>query len=482
MSRIKQLAGDTALYGLGSIVPRALNFLLLPLHTRSVFSSEEYGVVTTLYGFAAFFNIVYLFGMETAYFRFASQPQANRDNVFRAAISCVLLISVPLSALLIVFREPLAAYAYIAHHPEFVVWVVLTLLVDALVAIPFAQLRQQRQPWLFASAKILNVLVQLGLNYYFLKVDYDPSIGIGYVFLANLLANSLYLLFFVPVWLRWRPLYERTLSPKMLRYAYPVMLTGLAGMVNEMAPRTLMEWFLPAGTGAPGVLKATGILGVAYKYAVLMGLAVQAFRFAAEPFFFAHAADKNSPELFARVNHYFVITGCSLLVVVGANLEWLQLFTGPSFYEGLWLVPWLLLAYLLLGIYYNVSVWFKITDKTHYGTWITLAGALVTILGNALLVPQLGYAGSAYAAVLCYLVMLVLCYLSGQRHHPIPYRVWADSLYVIGTLAWVLVLNHWAWPSRLLTTAVHGAGIVAWAAVVYWLERKELRHALSGRK
>ncbi len=481
MSRIKQLASDTALYGLGSIVPRALNFLLLPLQTRSVFSSEEYGVVTTLYGLVAFLNIVYLFGMETAYFRFASQPQADRDRIFRAAMTCVLLISIPLSALLIAFREPIAAYAYVAHHPEFVVWIVLTMLVDAVVAIPFARLRQQRQPLLFASAKILNVLVQLGLNYYFLKVKYDPSIGVGYVFLANLIANSLYLLFFIPALLRWRPVVDAVLTPGMLRYAYPVMLTGLAGMINEMAPRTLMEWFLPASAGTQGVLKATGILGVAYKYGVLMSLAVQAFRFAAEPFFFAHASDKNSPELFARVNHYFVITCCFLMLVVGVNLEWLKIFTGPSFYEGLALVPWLLLAYLLLGVYYNMSVWFKITDKTHYGTWITLAGALVTIVGNAWLVPRVGYAGSAYAAVLCYAVMLVLCYVSGQQHHPIPYRVVTDGLYVAGTVGWVFVLNQAAWPSLALTTSVHVVGMVAWGAVVFWRERYELRSALFKR-
>src|SRR5258708_4807711 len=229
MSKIKVLAGETALYGLGSIVPRALNFLLFPLHTY-FFPPEQYGVVAYLLAFVAFLNIVYTFGMETAFFRFATLPGADVTRVFNLVQTAVIAISLPLSVLFIVLAAPIAGALHIETHPEFIIWLSAVMFLDAIVAIPFAKLRLQKRPLRFALAKTINVLLMVCLNFYFLKINYHPSLGIGYIFLANLLANVFYLVFFVRELVRWRPAVDRDVSPAILKYAYPVVLAGLAVM------------------------------------------------------------------------------------------------------------------------------------------------------------------------------------------------------------------------------------------------------------
>ncbi len=272
----------------------------------------------------------------------------------------------------------------------------------------------------------MNIIILVGLNIYFLRVIYDPEVGFAYVFLANLLANLFFLPFFARTLLSWRPAYHRTITREMLRYAYPVMLTGLAGMTNETFSRKTLKYWLPdgfyAGRSNAYVL---GIFGAVYKFAVLMNLAVQAFRYAAEPFFFSNASDKNSPELFARINHYFIVVCCIILLGVGINLDVLKVFflPNPLYWEGLTVVPLLLLGYLFLGVYYNFTVWFKLTDRTYFGTILTAGGAVITIAANYVLIPVAGYMGSSWATLLCYFSMAAACYWFGQKYYPIPYAV-----------------------------------------------------------
>jgi O-antigen/teichoic acid export membrane protein len=287
MSKLKSLAGETVLYGLGSMLPRFLNFLLVSLHTKSMFSRAEYGELTYLLSIVAVINVVYMFGMETAFFRFSNQPDANKAKVFRLAQTVVVSISIFCSIIFIGSSSFIASQVGQANHQEFVVWLTLIMLIDASVAIPFAQLRLQKKAKLFAVAKIVNVLVLIALNYYFLKIAYRPSVGIGYVFLANLIANSFFLVFFFKSLITWRPQWDTTLSPAMLRYAYPVMLTGLAGMTNEFFSRTTLGYWLPPNFyGSVSNQEALGIFGACYKFAVFMNLGIQAFRYATEPFFF----------------------------------------------------------------------------------------------------------------------------------------------------------------------------------------------------
>lgn len=472
MSKLKRLAGETALYGLGSILPRMLNYLLVPLHTKNMFSTAEYGEITKLYAFVGVINIVYMFGMETAYFRFATKPGSDNKRIFNLAQTSVIIISGVITILLIAFATPITASLQISN-PQFVTWLALTMLVDALVAIPFARLRLEKKPLLFASAKIFNVLVLVGLNYYFLKINFNPEVGIGYVFIANLLANAFFLLFFIKTLLSWRPVWDKSLSPQMFHYAYPVMITGVAGMINEMFSRSMLDWRLPENF-YPGISgkEAGGIFGACYKFAVFMNLGIQAFRYAAEPFFFSNAHEKNSPTLFAKVNHYFVITCCVILLSVGINLDILKYFIGENFWSGLAIVPVLLLAYLFLGIYYNLSIWFKLTDKTYWGTIITLLGVIITIAGNFILIPIMGFMGSALAALGCYSIMAISCYFLGQRNYPIPYTVTRDIAYIIFTYAVLTLVNKVVIDKQWLAIGFHAVVILAFLVFIYLVERK----------
>jgi O-antigen/teichoic acid export membrane protein len=474
MGKIKRLAGETVLYGFGSILPRFLNFLLVRLHT-GVFVPEEYSIITKLFAYVAVINTLFMFGMETAYFRFANKPGADEKRIFNITLTVVISISMLLSLLIIVMAKPIAAFLDIPSRPDLVTWLALIMLTDAVVAIPFARLRLQKKALKFASGRIFNILIFVGLNIYFLKLMPGDTRDVGLVVLANLIANAFYILFFAKSLFSWRPLYDRELSPAIISYAYPVMLTGLAGITNEMFSRITLERWLPENF-YPGKSTqfALGIFGAAYKFAVLMNLAIQGFRYAAEPFFFSNAAEKNSPQLFARVNHYFIIVCCILLVAVSVNLDILKHFLAkPAYWEGLHIVPILLLSYLLLGVYYNFSVWFKLTDKTYYGTLITVGGAIITIAANYVLIPVAGYEGSSWAALLCYLSMTMACYMLGQKYYPIPYDIGKALAYIVVSVLIVYGVNAIDISDQLLATGFHSLVIGIYLAGVFMLERKQ---------
>ena len=472
---LRKLFSDTVLYGLGNMVPRFLNFLLFPLHT-SIFYPAEYGVYTYLMSIVAFVNVVYSFGMETAYFRYATKPGANPEKVFNVAQTVVVGVSA-LFSIIIIFAAPVLAPALGAEQKvTFIHWLTAIMFIDNIVAIPFARLRLERKPLRFALFKIANVVLLVALNLYFLKVVYTPVFGIGFVFLANLVANATYLLFFAGMLSKWRPVFDHEQTPVMVRYAYPVMLTGLAGMTNEFFSRVSLEkWlpdnFYPMQTSA----YALGVFGACYKFSVFMSLVVQAFRFAAEPFFFSHASDKKSPQLFARVNHYFIIVCCFILVAIGINLDIVKyLLRQEAYWDGMAIVPPLLLGYLLLGVYYNLTIWFKLTDKTYAGTIITATGAVLTVALNYWLIPLFGYLGSAWVTAAVYGFMMLACYAWGQRAYPIPYRWLAGTLYIGGSMALVLAVNEYVISGSAEAIMARAGILAAWLVVVFLLEYKGL--------
>lgn len=475
MGKLKSLAGETVLYGLGSIVPRFLNFLLVSLHT-DVFNLAQYGVITQLFAYVAVLNVIYTFGMETAYFRFANKKDADESKVFDLAQTVVITISLVFSILFVVFAEQVSHVLLVDGHKDLVILLVAIMFIDSVVSIPFARLRLRRKPIQFAIGKVGSVAIMIGLNVYLLKFSgFEPDII--FVLIANLAASAFYLLLFSKTLLSWRPKYDREISPAMFSYAYPVMLTGLAGMTNEMFSRiSLVKWlpdnFYPGQTKAD----ALGVFGACYKLAVLMNLAIQAFRYAAEPFFFAQSNEKNSPQLFARINHYFIIVCCVLLFSVSINLDVVKLILrGEEYRQGLSIVPILLLAYLFLGVYYNFSVWFKLSDRTYWGTIITLGGAVITILANFFLIPVLGYFGSSIATLICYASMTFTCYLVGQKYYPIPYWIKQDALYIIGTFALIYLINAWKIDDQIVATTVHVAIVAIYVAVIAIVERKHFQ-------
>jgi O-antigen/teichoic acid export membrane protein len=364
-------------------------------------------------------------------------------------------------------------------HSGLVLWLCAIMFIDAVVSIPFARLRLQKKAIQFALFRITNVVILIGLNVYFLKLVYDPAIGIRYVFLANLIANAAYLLFFFKLLISWRPAYDPIMTPKVTTYAYPIMITGLAGMTNEMFSRLTLDWWLPKNF-YPGKTSeyALGIFGACYKFGMFMNLAVTAFRYAAEPFFFSNAADKQSPELFAKVNYYFVIVCCTILLGVSLNLDIVKYFLrSPLYWEGLPIVPILLLAYLFLGVYYNLSVWFKLTDKTYYGTFIAAGGAIFTIAGNYILIPVAGYVGSTWVTLLCYFLMTATSYYLGRKFYPIPYDIGRTMAYIVGTTLLVYAANLLTFDSPWIATLYHTGVIALYLLAVYLVEKKDFKMA-----
>jgi O-antigen/teichoic acid export membrane protein len=474
MHPLRQLTSDTLLYGLSSVVGRILNYLLVPFYT-SIFLPADYGLLTEWYAYAALLQILYTYGMETAYFRFAKQEPASFD----LAVSALLISSLVFSGLLVLFATPITVG--IAHPgcERYVYYFAAILAIDAVLAIPFAQLRLQNRALFFASTKLLQIGINIALNLILLdrcaniyagtcSADlrpyvvcwYDPARSIDYVFIANLMANAVALPLLSkslrPIRFRlpWRPLRP------MLVYAWPLLLMGLAGTVNEMLSRAMLRHWLPLGF-YPGQSNEAilGIFGACYKLAVFMLLGIQAFRYAAEPFFFAHAQARNAPAIFSAVMHWFVLGACFILFAVSANLDLLGhlLLRKAEYREALEVVPYLLLGYLFLGMYYNFSVWFKLTNKTHYGTWLASIGALVTIVLNIVLIPIVGYWGSVWATVASYATMSFLCYYWGQKYYPIPYQLSRNLAYVIGTMGSVYLtrsITYTSWASTVVSNLV----------------------------
>lgn len=439
--------------------------------------------------------------METAYFRYATKEGYDPKKIFNIAQTVVFGLSLSMSLLFILFADPIANSLSISGKSHYVTWLAIIMFIDGIVALPFARLRLEKRPLRFALAKVINVAILVGLNlYYFVIADWmiqgeitfdikrlvdsattNSHYGVEYVFLANLIANSFYILFFIKTLLAWKPQFDRIISSRMFGYAYPIMLTGLAGMTNEMFSRWTLEWWLPANFyEGRSSLYAIGVFSVAYKYAIIMSLAIQAFRFAAEPFFFSNAKEKNSPILFANVNHYFVIVTSFILLAVTINIDLLKLIAGGSaYYEGLITVPMLLSGYLFLGVYYNMSIWFKLTDKTYIGTLITVGGALLTIALNFLFIPVWGYVGSSWASLICYLSMAIACYLAGQKYYPIPYKISAGLAYILLAVGLIYASTLITFQNQATASIFHALLMGTFALIAYLFERKNFSSLTS---
>ena len=378
-----------------------MNFLLTPIHLGGILSMHEYGIVTSMYAFIAFVNVMYTYGMETAYFRFATKQEQNSAKVYNNAVTSILFTSLLFSTIIYIFSENIAATFGFPGDGKVVKWVSLILATDAIVAIPFARLRLLNRVYLFAGAKISNVLLNYLLTIFifwicpwivnegfmpalkpFVASFFDPKQMIIYIFAANLLSNIVYFPFLIPTFRGLNFKIDMALFKEMFIYAFPILLTGIPGMVNEMFSRIMLEKWLPDNFYPnKSSMEALGVFGACYKMGVFMTLAVQAFRFASEPFFFSNARDKNAPELFAQVMKYFVIVTTFIFLFVNLNVDWLSLILIPDekFRTGLNIVPVLLMSSLFFGIYINLSVWYKLTDRTYWGTYITIGGAVITI-------------------------------------------------------------------------------------------------------
>ena len=446
MSILKKLAGETLSYGFSTILGRSLNFLLVFVHTIA-FLPAELGINVKLYGYMAIANIIYTYGMETAYFRYAKEAPAKYYNIILTAI---IATSGLFTLCLFLFSDPIMAQLGYENKGIFLKWLAVILAIDAITAIPFAKLRLENKIRTFVQAKIVSILINVGLNLIillvlkpmheqgsgpeFLNNIYRPEVGAGYIFLANLIGNAS--LFY---WLKAEfKVFKWTWNWTELRslwvYSYPIMFMSLAAMFNLMFDRLLLEEFLPESF-YPGRSSqdALGIYGNCYKLSVFMSLAIQAFKYSAEPFFLGKKTEANDQSNLALVTHWFIIICTFLWVGVSVNLFWIKtLFLRREIYwEGIEIVPILLLANLFLGVYYTQSVWFKKTNKTYMGTIITLIGLVTTVAGNIIFIPKYGYMACAWSFLASSSVMMILCYLGGQKFDPIPYRWKAGLFYIV---------------------------------------------------
>ena len=485
MNPLKKLAGQTAIYGLSTIVGRLLNYLLVPLYTYQFADPKDFGVVTEFYAYASFFNVVLSYGMETALFNFSAKtsrdPAVYSTALFSLGVTTALFLAGMLAG-----AQSLAEFLRYPAHADYIVWMGWTLALDALTTIPFARLREQQKAKRFAILKTLNILVNIGGNLFFIGLCkgayesqasawlewagrlYDPAIGIGYVFIANLIASAVTLALMLPEFLGARAWPAFHLWRRMLAYALPLLVAGLAGMVNETMDRVMLKYLLPEAS-AMGQL---GIYGACYKISILMSIFIQAFRYAAEPFFFSHYKQADSRELYALVMRWFVIACSFIFLGVMANIAWVKYFVGANYRTGLDVVPILLLANLCLGIFFNLSIWYKLTEQTRFGTYLTLWGAAVTLALNFYWIPRIGYMGSAWATLLCYFSMAVWSYLLGQKFYPVPY----DLKRMLGYPMLALAFYLWAAKIEGLSLAWELAAknglLLGFAALVFGLERK----------
>ena len=482
MSLFKRLAGQTAIYGLSSIVGRLLNYLLVPIYTR-VFEKAEYGVVTEMYGYVGFLMIVFTYGMETSFFRYVKE-KAYSQKVFSTAVISLLVSSVALMAFFIGFSQPIANAIQYPEHAEYVIWFALVLGFDAIASIPFANLRYEERPIRFAVVKMVNIFTNMGLvlffvvlapkiadDFAFIQAIYNPDIRIGYIFLANLAASCVTLLLLLPEFRKVRWEFDKVLWKRMFWYAMPLMVAGFAGIINEMLDRVLLKYLLPYDVDTNQA--HLGVYGACYKLSILMTLFTQAFRYAAEPFFFAQSNQSNAKTVYAVVMRYFVAAGILIFLGVTFFMDIFKIFIGKDFREGLFIVPILLLANLCLGIYYNLSIWYKLTDKTRIGAVIAVMGASITIVLNVALIPSVGYVGSAWATLVCYASMVVISYFWSRKYYPIPYEIGRILQYImIGVGLFLLDGQLTSMLSNLVV--LYGLKVfilLGYLGFVYWREK-----------
>lgn len=487
MSLYKNLFKQTAVYGIATVVPRIFSFLLTPLYTH-VLPEQEYGEQALFFAGIAFFNVILAYGMETAFFRFYNSD--NKKNVLSTSTISLFWSSIIFLGLALLGRKYLAEAGGL--DVEYITYTIWILALDALVIIPFSRLRAEGRPMLYAAIKIGNVGINLLLNVFFLVYladiakSYPDSIWdsiyvedfqVGYIFVSNLIASLLTLVVLLPHYINTHWHFDVTLWRRMMHYSLPVMVAGLAFVINETFDRFFLNAFLPLSEGE--IKAEIGIYSACYKLAVFMTLFATAFRLGIEPFFFSHAQNENARSTYANITKYFVIFGSMILlcVVVFADVLKMLMLQKQAYWEGMDVVPLIILANFFLGIYSNLSVWYKLSDKTRIGAYISIAGAVVTIVLNYLLIPTMSYKGSAIATISAYGSMMVLSFYFGNRYYPIPYDMKKIYLYLGLSIA-LSALSFYVPVFR--ETYIFGVfSIIAFMAIIYKGEKQTLQRILK---
>jgi len=447
--QMKKLAKETAIYGVSSILGKFLNWLLVPLYTYVLASQSDYGKVTNLYAWTALLLVILTYGMETGFFRFANKRKEDADTVYSTTLITVGFTSILFVLVCLFFSTQIADLLGYHKHPEYIIMLGIVVAMDAFASIPFAYLRFSNRPIKFAAYKFIYIFLNIVFNLFFLitcpwlmKVApatvnwfYNPEYGVGYVFVANLLSTFLQTLILLPYVFVVKFKFDYSILRKLLQYSLPLLVLGIAGIMNQTLDKILFPYLMPGLVGEAEL----GIYGATSKIAMVMLMFTQAFRYAYEPFIFAQHKDKDSLGAYADAMKFFIIF--SLLIFLGMvmYIDIFKYIIQRDYWVGLNVVPIVLMSFVFQGIFFNLSLWYKLTDKTMYGAWFSILGTIIIVIGNFVLVPILSYTGSAWASFACYFVIMLVSYYFGQKHMPIKYDFKTIGLYSAVTLVLYLI-------------------------------------------
>lgn len=491
MSGIKKLAGQTLLYGGSTILGRFLNYLLNPILAQ-LFDPGKFGIISNLFVIAGFLNIIFTYGLETSYFRFNNLHPEKK--VYNTVFFSLLLTTLLFGIILFGSHQYIATHLLeLPNHPEYVQWVILIVMFDSLSVLPLAKLRYEGRPIKFAAVRLITIILNIGLILFFLVYCdnlhkegkdsfwlrfYNPEIGLGYVIISNVIASGIGLLLLARELFQFSFQFDKELWRKIMTYTWPLIIVGFGGMVNEMIDRFMLIHLYPGTTAE--AYSQVGIYSANFKLAVLIVLFIQAFRMGAEPFFFKASKGENAPRIYARVMKFFIITCCFCFLGVVLFLDIWKYFMGtryPEYYTGLKIVPVIMLAKICLGVYYNLSVWYKLTNRNLTGAYVTIGGAVITIVFNYFFIPVWGYIACSIATLLCYSFMMIVSYKLGQRYFPVPYP-WKKMIAYVVICILIFGLHQlvrYFSPSVLLT---HITGLILLAGFglfILKIERKEFQ-------
>ncbi|MBP5259806.1 MAG: polysaccharide biosynthesis C-terminal domain-containing protein [Paludibacteraceae bacterium] len=467
MSEVKTLAKETAVYGLSSILGKFLNWCLVPLYTYTLATSADYGIVTNMYAWTAFCLVILTYGMETGLFRFVNDARENPDNVYGTILTTVSVTSLLFAAGVSLASRQVASWLGYGGHPEYVVMMAVTVSIDAVAAIPFAHLRYRKKSLAFAALKLVFVVLNIAFNLFFLVLCpyllkthpdwvawFDPTYGVGYVFLANLLSTVLQTCCLLPLLGLRKFRYDGALLRRVLRYSLPLLLLGIVGIINQTVDKMLMPFLF--GSLEEGQAQL-GVYGACFKVAMVMMMFTQAFRYAYEPYVFAKNKDADSRQAYADTMKFFVITSWLIFLGMMAYLNVLKYIIRQDYWEGLSIVPVILVSYIFQGIYFNLSMWYKLIDRTYFGALMSLVGCVIDVTLLLVLVPRMGYMGAAVAALCAYFSIMLLSYFLGQKYMPVPYPLMSMLRYTLlaGCMYSIIavVRTPYVWLDYLVNTA-----------------------------
>lgn len=492
MSVYKKFLGQTAVYGISTVFSRLFNFILTPIYTK-VYAKGTYGIFTNMYANASLINAVLAFGMESTYFRYLNKCEDKKQEVYNNSFLCIAFIATLFLVSGLVFATPIAAYLAsnaneVKDYQSYVQFFLWILFVDAICVIPFAKLRADGKPFKYSIAKFLNIGCFVGFNLVFIYVvPYiikHHSVGaswfqswyrfqwIGYVFLSNLIASVATLLYLLPEFSKLQLKFDRPLFKAMFSYSWPILVANLSFIINENLDKMVLKKLLPAAIADGEV----GIYGAVCKIAIFLSIFITAFRLGAEPFFFSHAKQQNAKQTYATILKYFVIALVLLFVGIIANIEVLKFFIRKEeYWVGLPAVPYLLLGYVCLGIYMNLSIWYRLSDQTRFGLYISVIGAIITIVLNIVLIPKYSYMGSAWVSMLAYFIMMVMSYVLGQKYYPIPYNLKKILAYLVLSTA-IVFTSFFIFKRNIY---IGNALLLVFAAGIFYVEKDDLRKILK---